>query len=1725
MSDLAELKPLEGEIIRPDEDIQIITILNAFDPKDFTITPMPWRNDLVVRDLMPAALAHFDYVVSINGQVIEGEILDKTYVKPADRVVMCPVPQGGDGGGKAVLRIVALIAVAVFAPYLEGYIAPYLGASFAAGTLGAAALTAGITVAGSMLVNALLPVKPTQDNTSAEKDPQTYGIDGPKNTSLEGIAVPVCYGTHRMAGNVLGLYVENVDQTQMVYMLLNAGEGPVMNISDIELNDQAIGDFKNVEWVTRMGTGDQALIDWFQDSFTAVNVNVKLPKDSSFFSYTTSGSCDKLRFDFVCPNGIWKADKGNGSLQSYTVPLLIQYRRVGDSIWTTLADQSIVNGQTVDNDPPPTDVTDHDPNDVGPGQGGSGTGLGSIAYRFAASTQTTLKVTGPAITDKSRSVVRRSFSTPKLTFGQYEIQIKRITAESTDEYISDQVYIGDINLITASKVAYNWTSLVGIKVKLTDQLNGLPQVTYINHGRIIKTWDRASRSWIFANSSNPAWVVLDMLTHWRYGGQVEESRIDLEQFKAWAKHCDDENLQFNGVLDATENLWDQMQKVCRIGHAQVVNIGTRWSVVMEKADTPVMMFGVGAIKKGSFKLNWLPMTERANEIEVTFFDKTDRYKQKTIKVYDPAILTAGRPQRTSAITLIGCTDELTAVSEGALQLNLNRYLLQTCEFEAPLESIGCAIGSVIYVQHDMPNWEQSGRTAPGSTTSVIELDRNVDFVTGTPYKLLLHYPSVQVGSGTVSVVDSVNHYLQVTSVPGVKFTRINVGGRDRACQVAETTSGSFIWVEDTAGITVGGAYTLYDTDVIVEADVVNPGTSSVDSVTLTTPLTVAAPEQFVQWMFGPVTKIKRPFRVRAISAGSSDVERHITALQYDERVYSIDTSGYNGPGGPLVPGDTGYALSNDQNLSVYEEVFVSGAQVKNRVVLAWSPPAYGVYKGTDIWVGQLNDRGQLGEPLKKVGDVVGSNRFPMDADIGTTLRFKAVAYDMFDKRVNFDDAPTIDYTVTGAATTPPVPRPPSGLVIEWAGRDCKLYWRYNSVTNSYDIGSEPYGADSGFVDPSVLDYELKIYHNENDANYPASPDWKLVRTAYTQNPAFTYTWEMNSEDGLHRHLKFEIRVRMKVGPPSLATIAEAYNPPIPAITPILTGVDFQAAAIAYVKPGATDFAGVQVYLSTTDPAPIDADHLIYDGPNTQIVIPNLDFFTDYYIAIGGYDTFGTSGMTFSALHFKTTYFDVNAIANGMIGADLLTSLLQSRIDLVDGDMPGSVNARILGEAADRGAAVLAEQTARQTADSSLASRADSVYAALAGVGSAAAQEAIMAQLTAAGGISSMYDALSVVVDNNHAAFLSQVSAQATVNSATTTSITTLTSTVNNKNRTFYQGTTPTSTSGYTLVVGDLWINTSAGNARMRWDGTTWVSAPEYAETKNRTFAQNSAPSSTTDYTLQVGDLWVDTLHDNKISRWFGSAWVLVDDLRTGANTTSIQTLQSTTDGLSGQWTVKIDNNGYVCGFGLASSATSHVDPAGGPPYWSFSSTFEVIADSFQVRQPGSTAATKVPFSVGNYTDPISHTTSTVVTIDQALISDASIDTLRIAGSAITVPLSGSGGGGSITTSPSTVASVGYTTPGGASQVPSAMICNGVVNVINSGGSAVSVYATISVNGVTVASSGISLQSGFSGCIAIAGAHTGLATSTGYTYTLSVYQSGGATLTASGCNLTVMGSKR
>lgn len=335
--------------------------------------------------------------------------------------------------------------------------------------------------------------------------------------------------------------------------------------------------------------------------------------------------------------------------------------------------------------------------------------------------------------------------------------------------------------------------------------------------------------------------------------------------------------------------------------------------------------------------------------------------------------------------------------------------------------------------------------------------------------------------------------------------------------------------------------------------------------------------------------------------------------------------------------------------------------------------------------------------------------------------------------------------------------------------------------------------------------------------------------------------------------------------------------------------------------------------------------------------------------------------------------------SGGITTSQLATALNTRIDLIDAadTVSGSVAARIKTEAATRA-----------SEDESKASE--------------------LRRLTAHSNVGAETDLRNVLNNaklrtDTFAAITTEQTARATADSAIASDVTTLAARLN------------TGDVATAIAQSQTTANTGVTNA---------AAAQTTANSKVKTFFQTTAPTATT-----AGDLWVDTDDSNRIYRWSGTAWEDAHDARisstasavttlqttVGGHTTSIQTNASSIDGVKAQYTVKIDNSGYLSGFGLMSSLIG-----GGNP----TSQFFVSANQFAVIAPGRTPGNlnSVPFAVlttpqtingvsfaaGVYIDGASINSGTIgnaqigtAAVDSAKIADASIVEAKIGTAAVT----------------------------------------------------------------------------------------------------------------------------
>ena len=219
--------------------------------------------------------------------------------------------------------------------------------------------------------------------------------------------------------------------------------------------------------------------------------------------------------------------------------------------------------------------------------------------------------------------------------------------------------------------------------------------------------------------------------------------------------------------------------------------------------------------------------------------------------------------------------------------------------------------------------------------------------------------------------------------------------------------------------------------------------------------------------------------------------------------------------------------------------------------------------------------------------------------------------------------------------------------------------------------------------------------------------------------------------------------------------------------------------------------------------------------------------------------------------------------------------------------------------------------------------------------------------------------LQASVGTNAAAIQTEQTARANADSALSTDITSLTTSVNNNAAAISAETTARSNADSALASDITSLNTATSNN----------AAAISSETTARTNADSAIASDVSTLTTTVS-----------------------------GNTTSISTQATSINGLSAQYTVKIDNNGAISGYGLASNAVNGT----------IVSEFIVNADRFAIMNPSTTLTNasgshnaNVPFIVQSSATTINGVSVPAgVYITDAFVRNGSIVNAKIGNAAI-----------------------------------------------------------------------------------------------------------------------------
>ena len=302
------------------------------------------------------------------------------------------------------------------------------------------------------------------------------------------------------------------------------------------------------------------------------------------------------------------------------------------------------------------------------------------------------------------------------------------------------------------------------------------------------------------------------------------------------------------------------------------------------------------------------------------------------------------------------------------------------------------------------------------------------------------------------------------------------------------------------------------------------------------------------------------------------------------------------------------------------------------------------------------DRHEAGRPFVRVDESL--FKYPVPRDwIGRTVWVKLVSHNVFGSGAqDLAEVPAYSYRIIGA---------PLGqvanlrLTSSWAyGREAVLAWDKLDGADTYDV--EIYAAGS----------QIRL----------------RAINGITAN-GYTYTLaDMKADGGQVRNVVFKVRGRAVTGKTGAWAQVVAQNPQLKALTGIQIDSGLRQAFFQCERPSEEDFAGIILWVSDNPACPTVDANRVYDGAETFVTIAKcngspLEGGKTYYVRAAGYDSFDKTGLQVSSSAAFTVY-DVDVTVRDLAESSL-NKALRDKIALIDGNGAGSVNARIATEARER----------------------------------------------------------------------------------------------------------------------------------------------------------------------------------------------------------------------------------------------------------------------------------------------------------------------------------------------------------------------------------------------------------------------------------------------------------
>lgn len=318
---------------------------------------------------------------------------------------------------------------------------------------------------------------------------------------------------------------------------------------------------------------------------------------------------------------------------------------------------------------------------------------------------------GTQIAGQQTSPVFATIKFKPITTNQIKVRVTRLSTNTITTFnIQSDLVWSSINtrFDTLPIKTTNRHTFLELRIKATDQLNGTLQNLSGVASSYLDVYNGST--WEKQLTSNPAWILSDLLTGEINKRAISKDRLDITSIVEWANYCDTipdpppaygayyfERFQCNFVLDYATTLQRQIEQVCSAAQASLNLFNGKYGVLIDKnKDTPVQVFTIRNTQ--SFSSN-RAYSDLPHAFDVKYVEPGANWEVRTVRSYFDGY-DIDNATEFDEIDTFGCTNNEQAWRYGRYMQAQFTLRQENISIQVDFENIICTRGDYVIVAMD-----------------------------------------------------------------------------------------------------------------------------------------------------------------------------------------------------------------------------------------------------------------------------------------------------------------------------------------------------------------------------------------------------------------------------------------------------------------------------------------------------------------------------------------------------------------------------------------------------------------------------------------------------------------------------------------------------------------------------------------------------------------------------------------------------------------------------------------------------------------------------------------------------------------------------------------------------------------------------------------------------------------------------------------------------------------